>query len=91
MSGTLTGIFDSNYKTMLDQVIARFNEKHPGVKVEINYVGADMNGLLSTLLQSNTAPDILVSYPGGEPNDSADLNVITMAYQGKLLDLSDAE
>jgi raffinose/stachyose/melibiose transport system substrate-binding protein len=91
LSGTLTGIFDSNYKTMLDQVIARFNEKHPGVKVEINYVGADMNGLLSTLLQSNTAPDILVSYPGGEPNDSADLNVITMASQSKLLDLSDAE
>ena len=91
LSGTLTGIFDNNYKGMLDQVIANFNAKHPNVKVEINYVGADVNGLLSTLLQGGTAPDILLSYPGGEPNDSADLNVITMASQGKLLDLSDGE
>lgn len=90
VSGTLTGIFDSNYKGMLDQVIAKFVERYPGVKVDINYQG-DVNSLLSTQLQSGTAPDVLLSYPGGTPNNSADLNVITLAYQGKLLDLSDGE
>lgn len=92
VSGTLTGVFDSNYKGMLDEIIANFEKKYPDVKVDINYQGgSDIANLISTQLQAGTAPDLLLTYPGGEPGPGGSANVVTLASQGALLDLSSSE
>lgn len=88
ISGTVTGIWDATFKKSLDPVIADFEKKYPGVKVDMNYQGGDVGGLVSTQLQAGTAPDILLSFPGGTPGSGSSVNVVTLASQGRLLDLS---
>ncbi|HWS51261.1 MAG TPA: extracellular solute-binding protein [Microbacterium sp.] len=90
VSGTLTGVYDSNYKEGMDQIIALFEEEYPDVTVDMDYQGGDMQALISTMLQSGTAPDIILSQPAG-PVSGADINVITQGAQGRYLDLSEQE
>ncbi|GAA5088034.1 extracellular solute-binding protein [Microbacterium yannicii] len=89
VSGTLTGVFDVNFKDTMEEIVANFEKKYPDVKVEFNYQGGDVGGLISTQLQANTAPDILLTFPGGDAGSGANVNVVTLASQGKLMDLSD--
>jgi raffinose/stachyose/melibiose transport system substrate-binding protein len=88
VSGTLTGAFDVAFKSTISKITTNFEKKYPGVKVNINYQGGDVASLISTQLQAGTAPDILLTFPGGEPGAGANVNVVTLASQGRLLDLS---
>lgn len=90
ISGTVTGIWDASVKASMEPVVEAFEKEYPDVTVDINYQGGDIAGLVNTQLQAGTAPDILISFPGGAPGTGASLNVITMASQGRLLDLSDS-
>jgi raffinose/stachyose/melibiose transport system substrate-binding protein len=90
VGGTLTGVFDGAYKASLEPTVQAFQKKYPGVKVEINYAGGDVGGLISTQLQAGTAPDLLLTFPGGSPGNGGNVNVVTMASQNRLLDLSDS-
>ena len=90
VGGTLTGVFDAAYKQALDPAAQAFQKEHPGVKVDINYAGGDVAGLISTQLQAGTAPDLLLTFPGGSPGNGGNVNVVTMASQNRLLDLSDS-
>lgn len=87
VSGTLTGVYDIGYKSTIDPIVKDFEKKYPGVTVKINYTG-DVNSVLSTQLQAGTAPDILVTYPGGQPKDTASLGVTALASLGRLLDVT---
>lgn len=89
VSGTLTGVFDVTFKDTIEEIVANFEKEYPDVKVEFNYQGGDVGGLISTQLQANTAPDILLTFPGGDAGSGANVNVVTLASQGKLMDLSD--
>jgi raffinose/stachyose/melibiose transport system substrate-binding protein len=88
ISGQLTGVWDASFKGALAPIVQRFESKDPSVKVNINYAGGDLSGLISTQLQAGTAPDLLLTFPGGDPGGGANLNVVTLASQGKLMDLS---
>ena len=90
VSGTLTGIFDSTYREGMDEIIALFEEEYPDVTVEMDYQGGDLQALIGTMLQSGTAPDIVLSQPGG-PTSGVDINVVTQGAQGRYMDLSDLE
>ena len=89
VSGTLTGVFDVNFKDTIEEIVGNFEEKYPDVDVQFNYQGGDVGGLISTQIQANTAPDILLTFPGGDAGAGANVNVVTLASQGKLMDLSD--
>jgi raffinose/stachyose/melibiose transport system substrate-binding protein len=88
ISGTLTGVFDVTFKSTIEKIVANFEKKYPGVDVKFNYQGGDVGGLISTQVQANTAPDILLTFPGGDAGSGANVNVVTLASQGKLMDLS---
>jgi len=81
ISGTVTGIFDSQYKDAVDPIVTAFEKKYPDVKVNFNYQGGDLSGAILTQLQAGTAPDILLTFPGGNANDSSD-NVVPLANAG---------
>lgn len=89
VSGTLTGVFDVTFKDTIEEIVANFEEKYPDVDVQFNYQGGDVGGLISTQIQANTAPDILLTFPGGDAGGGAAVQVVTLASQGKLMDLSD--
>jgi len=86
-SGTVTGIFDIQYKKALEPIVADFEAKYPGVKVEINYQGGDVGSVIQTQLQANTAPDVLLAFPGGDVNSNS-LNVVPLAAQGRIVELT---
>ncbi|MEV5357321.1 extracellular solute-binding protein [Streptomyces sp. NPDC052693] len=88
IGGTLTGVWDATYKAALDPVVKGFEKKYPDVKVDINYIGGDIDKLISTQLQAGSAPDLLLTYPGGAPGGGASLKVVSMASQNQLMDLS---
>jgi raffinose/stachyose/melibiose transport system substrate-binding protein len=90
ISGELTGVWDATYKSALEPTVQAFETTYPGTTVKINYAGGDVPGLISTQLQANNAPDVLLTFPGGSPGGGANLNVVTMASQNKLLDVSDS-
>lgn len=81
ITGTVTGIFDSQYKGALDPIIADFEKKYPGVQVQIDYQGGDLGQVVLTQLQAGTAPDVLLAFPGGKPNDISS-NVVPLAKSG---------
>ena len=89
VGGTLTGVFDVNFKDTIEEIVANFEEKYPDVDVQFNYQGGDVGGLISTQLQADTAPDILLTFPGGTAGGGANVQVVTLASQGRLMDLSD--
>jgi len=88
ITGTVTGIWDSTFKDSIDPIAKAFEKKHPGVKMDISYQGGDLGGVLSTQLQAGTAPDLLITFPGGTPGAGGGTNVVTLASQGRLLDIS---
>jgi len=85
ISGTVTGVWDVAYKAALEPVVQAFEKENPGVTVDINYAGGDVGSLISTQLQAGTAPDLMLAFPGGTAGAGANLNVIPLASQGKLL------
>ncbi|BEP13978.1 extracellular solute-binding protein [Acidothermaceae bacterium B102] len=84
ISGTIKGIYDTQYKAALDPIVADFEKQYPNVKVDITYQGGDLGTAIMTELQAGTAPDILLTFPGGQPADTSD-NVIPLAHQGRIL------
>ncbi|MFF4028808.1 ABC transporter substrate-binding protein [Streptomyces sviceus] len=86
VGGTLTMIYDATFKAALEPVIKAFEQKYPGTKVDVNYVGGDVASLTSTQIQAGTAPDVFLTFPGG----GNAMGVQTLASQGRLLDLSDS-
>lgn len=87
VSGTLTGIFFSGYKSTYEKIVAAFEKKYPHVKVNFDYQGGDIGSLVLTQLQGGTAPDVLTSFPGGDAKDNAD-SVVPLASQGRILPLT---
>jgi raffinose/stachyose/melibiose transport system substrate-binding protein len=81
VTGTITGIFDAQYKQALEPIVQAFQAKYPGTTVKIDYQGGEVGNLVSTQLQAGTAPDILLTFPGGDPNSSSD-NVVPLAAGG---------
>jgi raffinose/stachyose/melibiose transport system substrate-binding protein len=81
LSGTLTGIFDAQYKAALEPIVANFEKENPDVDVQIDYQGGDLGAIILTQLQGGTAPDVLLSFPGGTEGTAAD-NVIPLAAGG---------
>ena len=47
-----------------DEVIKKFEENHPGVKVEIQHAANDSNTLLQSRFNSGDIPDIFLNEPG---------------------------
>ncbi|MGY0390606.1 ABC transporter substrate-binding protein [Nocardioides sp. WG-D5] len=92
IGGTLTGIFPAAFKDTYVKIAADFEKKYPEVKVDFDYQGGDIGQLVMTQLQGGTAPDILTSFPGGDPKDNAD-TVAPLAAQGHIapLDVSWAD
>lgn len=86
VSGTLTGIFSSFFQETYEEIVAAFEEEYPDVTVEFDYQGGDIGQLVMTQLQGGTAPDILTSFPGGDPSDNAD-NVAPLAANGLIVPL----
>ncbi|KQR39338.1 ABC transporter substrate-binding protein [Microbacterium sp. Leaf159] len=86
VSGTLTGVFASAFKETYEEIATKFEEKYPDVDVKFDYQGGDINALVMTQLQGNTAPDILTSFPGGVEGDSSD-NVIPLASTERIMPL----
>lgn len=78
ISGTVTGVFDSQFKGALDPIIEDFEKKYPGVDVQIDYQGGDLGQVVLTQLQAGTAPDVLIAFPGGNANDISP-NVVPLA------------
>ncbi|GAA1944782.1 ABC transporter substrate-binding protein [Microbacterium deminutum] len=81
LSGTVTGIFDAQYKGAVEPIVKAFEEKNPGVTVKFDYQGGDLGPAILAQLQAGTAPDVLLTFPGGSPNDSSD-NVVPLANAG---------
>lgn len=88
VSGTVTGIFDVTYKATIEKIVKNFEAKYPDVTVKMDYQGGDVGALILTQIQAGTAPDILLTFPGGDAGGGASVNVVTMASQNRLLDLS---
>ena len=86
IAGTLTGIFDTQYKNALDPIIADFEAKYPDVTVDIDYQGGDIAATVLTSLQAGTAPDVLLAFPGGEEG-STSANVTPLAAAGRIVDI----
>lgn len=85
-SGTLTGIFFSGYKDTYEKIVTAFEKKYPNVDVKFDYQGGDIGGLVMTQLQGGQAPDILTSFPGGQPGDTGDTTV-SLAAAGRIAKL----
>ncbi|MDF2562831.1 MAG: putative secreted sugar-binding protein [Microbacterium sp.] len=86
VSGTLTGLFFSGFQETYEEIATAFEEEYPDVTVDFDYQGGDINQLVMTQLQGGTAPDILTSFPGGDPKDNAD-NVAPLAANGLIAPL----
>jgi raffinose/stachyose/melibiose transport system substrate-binding protein len=90
ISGTLTGVFDANYEDAMEEIVAGFEAEYPDVDVNFDYQGGDFQQIVPTLLQAGTAPDLLLTYPAGKANASnASANVVTLASQGRILELTE--
>lgn len=87
IGGTLTGVFSSTFKSTYEKIAQDFEKKYPNVKVKFNYQGGDIGTLVQTQLQGGTAPDILTSFPGGDPSDTADA-VVPLAAHNRILPLT---
>jgi len=87
IGGTLTGVFASVFKPTYEKIAQDFEKKYPDVKVKFNYQGGDIGALVMTQLQGGTAPDILTSFPGGDPTDSAD-TLAALAAHGRIAPLT---
>ncbi|KQR51762.1 hypothetical protein ASF88_09090 [Leifsonia sp. Leaf336] len=87
IGGTLTGVFFSGFKSTYEKIAQDFEKKYPNVKVKFNYQGGDVGSLVMTQLQAGTAPDILTSFPGGDPTDNAD-TLAALAAHNRILPLT---
>jgi raffinose/stachyose/melibiose transport system substrate-binding protein len=87
IGGTLTGVFFSGFKPTYEKIARDFEKKYPKVKVKFNYQGGDIGALVMTQLQAGTAPDILTSFPGGDPTDNAD-TLAPLAAHNRILPLT---
>jgi raffinose/stachyose/melibiose transport system substrate-binding protein len=87
VSGTLTGVFSSQFKDTYEKIAKGFTEKNPNVKVDFSYQGGDIGQVVLTQLQAGTAPDILTSFPGGDVKDNSD-NVVPLAAHGRIAPLN---
>jgi raffinose/stachyose/melibiose transport system substrate-binding protein len=83
IKGTLTGIFDTQYKAALDPIVTDFKAKYPKVDVKINYQGGDLGSVILTQFQAGTAPDVILAFPGGDPASASD-NVAPLAKSGRI-------
>lgn len=90
VGGKVTMLFDGTFKSALKPVIAAFEAKYPGTKVDVTYSGGDLGSVISTQLQAGTAPDIFVTLPGGNVGGGSGILVVPLASQQRLLDLSDS-
>ncbi|MET0888323.1 MAG: extracellular solute-binding protein [Mycetocola sp.] len=86
VSGTLTGVFFSGFQETYEKIATAFEEEYPDVTVDFDYQGGDVGQLVMTQMQGGTAPDILTSFPGGDPKDNAD-NVAPLAANGLIAPL----
>lgn len=86
VSGTLTGVFSSVFQDTYEKLAAAFEEEYPDVTVDFDYQGGDIGQVVMTQLQGGTAPDILTSFPGGDPKDNAD-TVAPLAENGLIAPL----
>lgn len=84
--GTLTIFAIPNGKAALDELIPKFEDANPGIKVEITYAEVDsMISTLRTQLSAGTAADVFSAWPGnGTPGSMENL-----VPGGFLMDLSD--
>ena len=87
VSGTVTGVFDSQYKAALDPIVTAFEKKYPGTKVKINYQGGEVGSAILTQLQAGTAPDVMLSFPGGDAASNS-LNVTPLAAKGLIAQIT---
>jgi raffinose/stachyose/melibiose transport system substrate-binding protein len=85
-SGTLTIFAIPNGKAALDELIPKFEDANPGIKVEVTYAEVDsMISTLRTQLSAGTAADVFSAWPGnGTPGSMENL-----VPGGFLMDLSD--
>lgn len=68
-----------NEKRSQEQIIAKFMEKYPWIRIQYMYVPGDYVNKLTTLYASNNPPDVFVIYKQ---------NALQWAEQGKLYDLN---
>jgi raffinose/stachyose/melibiose transport system substrate-binding protein len=50
---------------LMDELAATYEAEHPGVQINIRKFGEDYKQALSTMLQTNDAPDVIYSWGGG--------------------------
>lgn len=82
ISGTVTGIFDVQYQQALEPIVENFEAEHPDVDVQIDYQGgSDLGSIINTQIQGGTAPDIILSFPGGDPETPGN-SVLPLANAG---------
>ena len=86
-STTLSVWADQAEQPLMKNFIPAFEKKYPNVKVKFNYQGGDVGSLVMTQLQAGTAPDILTSFPGGDPTDNAD-TLAALAAHDRILPLT---
>jgi raffinose/stachyose/melibiose transport system substrate-binding protein len=87
ISGTVTGVFDAQYKAALEPIVTAFEKKYPGTKVDINYQGGDVGTAILTQLQAGTASDVMLTFPGGVANSNS-LNVTPLASKGLIAEIT---
>ena len=67
---------------VVDEILAKFNEDHPEIKVTVQYLDyTNGDGQVNTALEGGTAPDIIMEGP--------DRLVANWGASGKMVDLSD--
>lgn len=54
---------------LMEELAAAYEAEHPGIDINIRKFGEDYKQALSTMLQSNDAPDIIYSWGGGVLNE----------------------
>ncbi|MDQ7904640.1 ABC transporter substrate-binding protein [Phytohabitans sp. ZYX-F-186] len=83
---TLRIAWEAGNKAAMEAVVARFKAQNPDVNVQVDYFsGQNMFTTLRTQFSAGTAPDIVVSWPGG----GTPLGIKVLSKDGFLADLSE--
>jgi raffinose/stachyose/melibiose transport system substrate-binding protein len=61
---------------LMDELAASYEAEHPGIDINIRKFGEDYKQALSTMLQSNDAPDIIYSWGGGVLNEQIEAGLL---------------
>lgn len=87
-AGVLTIVSIPNYQTSLPVVVEAFEQEHPDIDVQLEFVEVSaLHTQLRTQLSAGTAPDIFTTYPGnGTP--TAMENLVPGGYLADMSDLS---